>query len=92
VDVVLTDVIMPELGGRELGERLAADFPDVLVIWMSGYPRDAAFGDTGPASSQPFLQKPVPPDVLVRTVAGVLAQRTGLGVRRDADQPLGSGG
>ena len=92
VDVVLTDVIMPELGGRELGERLAADFPDVLVIWMSGYPRDAAFGDTGPASSQPFLQKPVPPDVLVRTVAGVLAQRTGSGVRQDAGRPLGSAG
>ena len=76
VDAVLTDVIMPELGGRELGERLAVDYPGISVIWMSGYPRDTAFGDTGPAASQPFLQKPIPPDVLIRTVEGVLAQRT----------------
>ena len=75
MDAVLTDVIMPELGGRELGERLAVDYPGVPVIWMSGYPRDTAFGDTGPTGSQPFLQKPIPPDVLIRTVEGVLAQR-----------------
>ncbi len=75
VDVVLTDVIMPNLGGRELGERLAADFPDVPVIWMSGYPRDTVLSDTSPTGSPPFLQKPIPLDVLVRTVESVLAQR-----------------
>jgi len=75
VDVVLTDVIMPELGGRELGERLAVDHPGVPVIWMSGYPRDAAFSDTGPSGSQPFLQKPIVPEVLIRTVEEVLAAR-----------------
>ena len=48
VDAVLTDVIMPELGGRELVERIAADYPGLPVIWMSGYPRDAAVGDGGP--------------------------------------------
>jgi PAS domain S-box-containing protein len=75
VDAVLTDVIMPELGGRELGERLAVDYPGMPVIWMSGYTRDAAFSDTGPPGSQPFLQKPILPEVLIRTVEGVLAQR-----------------
>jgi PAS domain S-box-containing protein len=75
VDLVLTDVIMPELGGRELVERLAADFPELPVIWMSGYPRDTAFGDAGPGGSQPFLQKPVPPALLVQAVEGVLARR-----------------
>ena len=85
VDVVLTDVIMPELGGRELCERLAADFPDVPVIWMSGYPRDTALGDTSSAGSPPFLHKPIPLDVLVRTVEGVLAQRrTGAGASESA--------
>ena len=76
VDAVLTDVIMPEFSGRELGERLAVDFPGVPVIWMSGYPRDAAFSDTGPPGVQVFLQKPILPEVLIRAVAGVLAQRT----------------
>jgi two-component system, cell cycle sensor histidine kinase and response regulator CckA len=75
VDVVLTDVIMPEIGGRELGERLAVDHPGMPVIWMSGYPRDAAFSDTGAAGSHPFLQKPIPADVLIRTVEGILAHR-----------------
>jgi PAS domain S-box-containing protein len=80
VDVVLTDVIMPKLGGRKLGERLAADFPDVPVIWMSGYPRDTAFGATSLAGSPLFLQKPIPLDVLIRTVDSVLGRRqTGVG-------------
>jgi len=74
VDVVLTDVVMPRLGGRELVERLAAQYPDLPVIWMSGYPRDAAFGDSGPAGTHPFLQKPIPQDVLVQAVAGVLGR------------------
>ena len=75
VDAVLTDVVMPQLGGRELVERLAAEYPDLPVIWMSGYPRDTAFGDGVTAGAHPFLQKPISRDVLVRTVAGVLARR-----------------
>ncbi len=70
IDVVLTDVIMPDLGGADLRARLAADFPDVPVIWMSGYPHDTVFPETGADSIPPFLQKPIPPDVLVRAVEG----------------------
>ncbi len=73
VDVVLTDVVMPDLGGRELVERLAADYPGLPVIWMSGHPHDAAFADGGSGGAHPFLQKPIPADVLVRTVEGLLA-------------------
>jgi FixJ family two-component response regulator len=76
VDLVLTDVVMPELGGRELVERLAADYPGLPVIWMSGHPHDAAFADGGPAGAHPFLQKPMSVDLLVRTVEGLLARRT----------------
>jgi signal transduction histidine kinase/CheY-like chemotaxis protein len=78
VDLVLTDVVMPVLGGRELVERIAVDYPGLPVIWMSGHPHDTAFADAGPgggpAGAHPFLQKPTPADVLVRTVAGVLAR------------------
>jgi two-component system, cell cycle sensor histidine kinase and response regulator CckA len=77
VDAVLTDVVMPRLGGRELVERLAALYPDLPIIWMSGHARDAAFGDGTPAGAHPFLQKPISQDVLVRTVAGVLGRRRG---------------
>ena len=72
VDVVLTDVVMPQLGGRELVDRLAAEYPGLPVIWMSGHPRDGAFTEGESAGAHPFLQKPIPPDVLVRTVEGVL--------------------
>jgi two-component system cell cycle sensor histidine kinase/response regulator CckA len=75
VDAVLTDVIMPELGGRELVERLAADYAGLPVIWMSGYPRDATVGDGGSSGAQPFLQKPIPPDVLIQAVEDVLSRR-----------------
>ena len=78
VDAVLTDVVMPRLGGRELVERLAAEYPDLPIIWMSGYPRDAAFGDGDGAGPHPFLQKPIPHDVLVRTVDAVLGRSRSL--------------
>jgi two-component system cell cycle sensor histidine kinase/response regulator CckA len=84
VDVVLSDVVMPVLGGLELVERLAGEYPGLPVIWMSGYPRDAAFADGGPAGQHPFLQKPIPADLLVQTVQGVLARR--------AATPAGVGG
>ena len=73
VDLLLSDVVMPGLGGRELGERLAAEHPAVRVVWMSGYPRDSAFGEREPAGAQSFLQKPIPEEVLVRTVQDALA-------------------
>jgi signal transduction histidine kinase/CheY-like chemotaxis protein len=74
VDLVLTDIVMPELGGRALVERLAADHPGLPVIWMSGHPHDAAFADGGPgAGARAFLQKPIQAELLVRAVEGVLA-------------------
>ena len=64
---------MPVMGGRELAERLAKDWPEVPLIWMSGYARDSAFADGGDEPSYPFLQKPVAEDTLARVVAEELA-------------------
>ena len=75
VDLIVSDVVMPVLGGRGLGERLAADYPGVAVAWMSGYPRDSAFGGKQVADAHAFLQKPIPPDVLISTVRDILARR-----------------
>jgi PAS domain S-box-containing protein len=65
LDVVITDIGMPEFDGYELANRLRAERPDLPVLFMSGY------GDTDPVG--PFLQKPFGPDALVRMVAEVLA-------------------
>jgi FixJ family two-component response regulator len=75
VDLVLSDVVMPVMGGRELRERLAAFRPGLPVVWMSGYPQDAALAQDGARKGQLFLQKPVPGDLLIETVRRGLERR-----------------
>jgi len=68
VDLLLTDVIMPGLNGRELARDAHALFPDLPVIFMSGF-ADRAFGPEGPgAAGGVFLQKPFTLDKLLATV------------------------
>ena len=76
VDLVLSDLVMPVMSGRELANRLVAEHPGLPVVWVSGHPKDMAPADRG---SGFFLQKPLSPDVLVETVARALERR---GVRR----------
>ena len=75
VDLVVTDLIMPEMGGRELATRLRQRNPDVKVLFTSGYTEDVMIrgGDTGPSSS--FLAKPFTPEVLTQRVREVLDGR-----------------
>jgi len=89
LDVVISDVVMPVMGGRELGERMAATWPELPVIWISGYPRDAAFGAGVSQDDQPFLQKPVPGDLLVETVQRVLESRLAPGLAPDLHRVAG---
>ena len=73
IALVLSDVVMPIMGGRELGERLTREHPELPVIWMSGYPRDTAFAEGADALDHAFLQKPIPEEVLIRVVGEELA-------------------
>jgi two-component system cell cycle sensor histidine kinase/response regulator CckA len=74
VDLVLTDVAMPGMSGRELADRLHIARPDVRVIFMSGYADDEIVrrGLLGP--DQPFIQKPFTPATLVRRIAELTEQ------------------
>jgi CheY-like chemotaxis protein len=68
VDVLLTDVMMPLMGGAELAERMLSVQPDVRVIFMSGYVADRTLL-TGVAERRaPLLQKPFSLDEMVRVV------------------------
>ena len=72
IDLVLTDVVMPQMNGFELGERLGQESPELRILYMSGY-RDNPIG-AGPAN-RAFLHKPFTPDVLLEKVREVLDTR-----------------
>jgi two-component system, cell cycle sensor histidine kinase and response regulator CckA len=73
IDLVVTDVAMPGIGGRQLGETIFRCWPRVRVLFMSGFPahRIVESGALDPAS--PFLQKPFNRDQLTRKVKDILS-------------------
>jgi hypothetical protein len=72
VDLVLSDVVMPLLNGRELGERLAVERPGLRMLFMSGYTDDDILRRGLLRPGSPFLQKPFLPGDLARKVREVL--------------------
>jgi two-component system cell cycle sensor histidine kinase/response regulator CckA len=65
IDLLVTDVVMPEMDAFELAERVASHVPGLRVLYTSGYTDAAAEG--------PFIQKPFTPAQLVEKVGAVLA-------------------
>jgi len=72
IHLLLTDVVMPEMGGRELVDRLAVTRPAMKVIFMSGYTDDAVAGHGVVGTGTALLRKPVTPETLLRSVRDVL--------------------
>jgi DNA-binding NtrC family response regulator len=69
IDMVLTDVVMPQMTGFELGAQLAGRAPRLKILFMSGY-RDNATG--AGETPKAFLHKPFTPDTLLNKVREVL--------------------
>ncbi len=75
IHLVMTDVVMPVLGGRQLAEQLATLRPETKVLYTSGYTDDAVVRHGVLEAGIPFLQKPFTPDGLARVVREVLDRR-----------------
>ena len=71
IDLVLTDVVMPNLSGPELGERISALQPLAKVVYMSGY-LDADGASSAIARGAEFIAKPFTPSAVIAKIRGVL--------------------
>ena len=80
VHLVLTDLVMPDMDGRTLADRLRAERPDIRVVFMSGYTDHPALKGATLGPTEAFLQKPFTPDEMVSAVRRALS-RTGTSIR-----------
>ncbi|HJU05543.1 MAG TPA: PAS domain S-box protein [Nitrospiraceae bacterium] len=71
IDLLLTDVVMPRMGGRQLSQQFAATRPDTKVVFMSGYAGDAVLRDEI-LNGTAFLQKPIAPETLLSKIRELL--------------------
>ena len=82
IDLLLTDVVMPEMGGRELAQVLKRERPTTRVLYTSGYPDTAGLQEEVQEAAVAYLPKPYTPEELAQKVRDVL----------DAPAPAGGDG
>src|SRR5262249_19307735 len=72
ISLLLTDMVMPRMSGRELAEKIHELRPELKVIYMSGYTDDVLVRTGALSPGMSFLQKPLRPDVLAVKVREAL--------------------
>ncbi|HEY2731152.1 MAG TPA: ATP-binding protein [Polyangia bacterium] len=72
IHLLVTDVVMPHIGGQELARRLGAERPRMRILYMSGYTDDGIVQDGTVDPNVAFLPKPITPDTLIGKVRETL--------------------
>jgi len=78
IDLLVTDVVMPEVSGKELADRLTSRFPRLRVLFMSGYTDEVVVKQGVREGSVNFIPKPFTPSALTQKVREVLAVSAGV--------------
>ena len=84
LDLLVTDLVMPRMGGLELGDHVVAKQPRVKTVFISGYSDDKPTTDSGARPGSVFVSKPFSPVALLRAVREVM---TGDAIPRSDVQP-----
>jgi CheY-like chemotaxis protein len=71
-DLLITDVVMPGMGGKELAERVQSRWPEMRIIFISGYADEAIIRQGVLETDAQFLQKPFAPEALAKKVRNIL--------------------
>jgi PAS domain S-box-containing protein len=77
LNMLVTDVVMPEMSGPEMYERLRESYPDLIVLFMSGYTNSVVLSDGLLGSGENFIQKPFSIDSFLLKVQGLLNLSSG---------------
>ena len=77
IDLLLTDVVMPQTSGPTVAGKVAAQRPGIKVLYMSGYTDDAIVRHGVLSHNMPFIQKPFSPVTLRKKIREVLGENKG---------------
>jgi hypothetical protein len=72
IELLISDIVMPEMDGTKLAGRLVAMNPDLPVLFMSGFLTESEIADTSAISQYAFIRKPFRPSTLVQAVRTML--------------------